>query len=94
MNKLIFDIIALSCISWLFIYSTPSIVLKTYLKSKIKLLNNDYVSELMDCLTCSSFWITFFGLFLLDNQIFICVGGAAIASVFITFLDGYIKFKI
>lgn len=94
MNKLIFDIIALSCISWLFIYSTPSIALKTYLKSKIKVLNGSWVEELIECLTCSSFWISLLGLFSLNNQIFICVGGAAIASVFTTFLDGYIKFKI
>ena len=91
---LLFFIIALSSFGWLWIYSTPTLLLKNALKSKIKLLNNNYVSELMDCLTCSTFWITLIGLLILTYPIYISIFGGAIASVFITLIDSYIKFKI
>jgi hypothetical protein len=90
---LLYSILALSAISWLWIYSTPTIKLKTYLKSKIRILNGNWIEELIECLTCSAFWISFFSLLLLQYPILITISGAAITSVFITLIDSHIKFK-
>lgn len=91
---LLYTILSISAIGWLWIYSTPTIRLKDYLKSKLNLFRNEYIDELINCLTCSTFWIGIFILSILSYPILIIISGAAISSVFISFIDGYFKIRL
>lgn len=92
-TSLIFSILALSSLSWLWMYSTPTTLLREYLRLHIPFLNYPLVYELMECLTCTTFWVTFVTLYMFNYSFTIAVGSAGIASLLITILDGNIKFK-
>ncbi len=86
-----FLIISCSCIGWLFTYSTPTLILKSRIKRKFRLPK--LIIELIDCLTCSTFWIALFIISIMLNPI-IGFLGAAISSFLISFLDGYFKVRL
>ena len=91
MTNLIYQIIGFASVSWIWTYSTPTNLLKTWLFTYI---TNKYIVELMQCLMCSTLWITLIGLILTGSTLLTAFLGACIASLLITFIDGHIKFKL
>ncbi len=93
-TTLIFYIVGLSAISWLWIYSTPTILLREKLK-QYKPFKYPLITQLIECLTCSTFWITYFSLVFVGHYgIVVSLLSAGIASLLITILDGNIKTKL
>lgn len=94
-TDLIFLIISLSSVSWMYIYSTPMIIIRNWFIQKTKNWIPNLFIELIECLMCSTFWITFLTLLLgFSVNLSASFFGACIASLFITLLDGFIKIRL
>lgn len=86
--NLAFNIIAFSCVGYLFNTSTPT----NYIINKIAALKISWLNTLLSCLTCSTFYISLIGLLSYHFRLDIAFLGACVSSFLITFLNSFIKF--
>lgn len=88
---LILSILSSSCWGFLFVNSTPFIIAKLWLKSKIKL--HYLIEELIDCVLCSSFWIGLFIVSFATSSLIYGLMAAPIVSILAGYIEGYWKMK-
>jgi hypothetical protein len=86
-------IASLSSYGFLWVNSTPTIMLRVYLKNKIK-WTNPLIDEFLTCVLCTSFWIGLVGTFILTSSIICAILFAPIISIVGGLIDGYWKVRL
>lgn len=89
--QLITLIIGFAAMSWQYIYATPIVIFRLFIAKYIK---NKFINELINCLTCSSFWIALFGFLYFSYSFPISFLSACFTSLLITHYDNTRKIKL
>lgn len=91
--ELIIIIASLSSYGFLWVNSTPTIMLRVYLKNKIG-WTNPLIDEFLNCCLCTSFWVGLVGTYILTSSIILAIILAPIISVLGGMIDGNWKVRL